>query len=342
MIATKSTQGLRGTRLGLGGLLLITACSTARVPRDPAWEPLGNSGKNDQVAGQASLPCATCVRWEIPSSPKLPGDQFGFSDGSLVGLDGHGVRFLITKQPPFVASPYLFEERPQAALELADHTIAWLDGQGASTFTATPLGPPVASHPAPTLPAGENVGTIRAMKGVVFVVGDRGSLLRSSDGGGTWDKIDLGLPPFARFIAMQNKNELGGHDEESYLAGQEKSDQFLGLWFHPMQYRESNDDGRTWRRERPIEWASPTKPRTYENSVDPRYHHQRNDDEDNNDNDGNDGNDGNDDNDDNDGKTKDSGRRRGIGALAAGNQVVYAELDKGKGIELAIGPTEFS
>jgi hypothetical protein len=228
----------------------------------------------------------------------------------MVTVDMHGVRYLTSKQPPHTASKHLFEERPEEAIELADHTIAWLAENGQSTVTATPLGPAIAAFPAPALAHGEQIRALYASMHAFFVIGDRGSLRRSSDGGRTWDAVPLGLPPYARFIAIGDKDKLGGADEETYETNQRKGDGFLALWYHPMWYLESTDDGQTWHRERPTQWVGPPEKRFLslpDVSV---------------------------------GQEDDGahGANPNLGTFVAGNSLLRGQLVPGKGIDIEIGP----
>ena len=294
----------------LSGCLLLFACTSTRIPAGHSPSPRQAVPTARRAASTTSTPCDTCVHWDIAEARKVSGRSFRFSDGSTVTVDMHGVRYLTSKKAPFQASKYLLKEGPEEAIELADHTIAWLHENGESTLTATPLGPPTAFFPSPALAQGEQIATLYTSKHAFFVIGNHGTFRRSSDGGKTWDAIPLGLPAYARFVAIGNKDMLGADDEESYQANQRKGEGFLALWYHPMQYLESSDEGQTWHHAHPGNWVTPPEPSSVSLPDVPAGHEDDDDDDDR------------------------SAPRLDVGTFVAGGSLLLGRFVPGQGIDI--------
>ena len=174
--------------------------------------------------------CLHCVRWELPKpeTDAIRGQQYDFSNEASVIVDRHGVRWDAKKTN---ASPYLLFGRPEAAVQLDEHHFAWLDEHGQSILTPSPLGPPLAVTLPPKLGAGEEVARVLRTKKYVFLFGTHQSILRSDNGGQSWQALNLEIPRFAQFRSV----------------GRTLDDTWQ-LHYFPMWYLKSSDEGGTWNR----------------------------------------------------------------------------------------------
>jgi hypothetical protein len=213
-------------------LLLMVAGCAPRLKLQPIV-PATVSVRPSATPSVRGEVCMTCVRWALPRfiPVQLRGHRYDFVNGTSIIVDRHGARRDL-KSTEY--SPHFLSGRPEAVVELDAQRIAWLDASGQTTLTASPLGPALATLAPPTLQEGETIARVFQTKEYLFIIGSSPSVFRSSDGGQSWELLDLGLPGYVRFDAAQ-----------------QSFDKIWTLRFAPMWYLQSRDEGQTWQRSGP-------------------------------------------------------------------------------------------
>jgi len=97
-----------------------------------------------------------------------------------------GERWLLTKKSPAVAAAQLFPEEIVGALRLQDGKTVFIASSGTTYLTLDPLGAVIAMH-APPHP----VRVAAAGKSALLLITVQNELLRSTDGGSTWNRVVL-------------------------------------------------------------------------------------------------------------------------------------------------------
>ena len=216
-------------------MLMTEVVGLGLVNCAPSLKPAAHPSSTVVPASKPASPpqggvCADCVKWLIArvDPARLSAYEYAFSDGTVVYVDRHGVR---RNAVTFESSPYQLSSRPEAALEMGSGRVAWLDERGEITWTASPLGPAVATHPPPSFPSGETIARVFQTRSAFFVVGKRTSVWRSTNGGQFWQPLDLKLTRDLKF------RDVSVTDEQRVL-----------LQYFPMRAVQSSDDGSSWKR----------------------------------------------------------------------------------------------
>jgi hypothetical protein len=225
--------------LMLGVLALPTLACSRQQPKVVTRTELPRNLRN--LTPPKPTVCLGCVRWRLPTIEKDADESrlFEFSDGTQVRCNHHGFRYVLGKPP----APNLFRDLPKAAAQLGDGRVAWLDATGTSYVSLSPLGPIVASHPAPEFGSGESAATVLGVGESLFVFGERQTAFRSSDGGESWERLHLELPTFARFEAVGLTQ--GGQ---------------LAVRYYPMLHFVSPDQGAHFFRDTMARWELSSPP----------------------------------------------------------------------------------